>query len=458
MLLAKIQALLRRTYDFGGQTALLEHRDAILNTADAVLTYHGERIDLTKNEYRILQALLEQKGKGRQSGNLNGTALGNGQFCGREHPDCQREPAAEKAGQGRAARLYPYQSGHGVSGGIGGRHENFPGIISAGIWAVSGYFWHAAAFLCWYFLCTTCRRKPCCTAVCCRRCCICSGFSMHFRKYYQKCRTLRQMQQEIVITTQYLPSPEDVSEQAYQELVELLYQKQQELTQEWQVRYSDMMEYYTAWTHQMKTPIAAMRLHLQAADTPENHILLEDLQRIEQYVEMVLCYLRLDSDSTDYLFVRCDLDSVVRQAVRRFSSQFIHRKIRLEYEPLGCRVLTDEKWLLFVLEQVLSNALKYTRTGGIEIWLEDERGNRVSENPNLKQNTAPGICNTAPATLVIADSGIGIQPEDLPRIFAKRLHRRQWTGGQPCYRDRSVFKPEDPEKTGSRDHCGFPGG
>lgn len=103
-------------------------------------------------------------------------------------------------------------------------------------------------------------------------------FLVRFRKYYQKCRTLRQMQQEIVITTRHLPPPEDASEQAYQELVELLYQKQQELTQEWRVRYSDMMEYYTAWTHQMKTPIAAMRLHLQAADTPENHMLLEDLQ------------------------------------------------------------------------------------------------------------------------------------------------------------------------------------
>ena len=107
-------------------------------------------------------------------------------------------------------------------------------------------------------------------------------FLVRFRKYYQKCRTLRQMQQEIVITTRHLPPPENASEQAYQELVELLYQKQQELTQEWRVRYSDMMEYYTAWTHQMKTPIAAMRLHLQAADTPENHMLLEDLQRIEQ--------------------------------------------------------------------------------------------------------------------------------------------------------------------------------
>ena len=61
--MAKIQAVLRRTYDFSGQVSVLEHRGALLNTADATLTYQGERIDLTKNDYRILQALMERKGQ-----------------------------------------------------------------------------------------------------------------------------------------------------------------------------------------------------------------------------------------------------------------------------------------------------------------------------------------------------------------------------------------------------------
>ena len=63
VLTAKVQAMLRRTYDLGGQARLLQHRDAVLNTDDSTLTYHGERVELTKNEYRILQVLMENKGK-----------------------------------------------------------------------------------------------------------------------------------------------------------------------------------------------------------------------------------------------------------------------------------------------------------------------------------------------------------------------------------------------------------
>ena len=122
---------------------------------------------------------------------------------------------------------------------------------------------------------------------------------------------------------------------------------------------------------------------------------LEQLQSVEQYVEMVLGYLRLESPSSDYVIRNYALDDIVRQAVRKYASQFIRRRLRLEYTPLNVSVITDEKWLLFVIEQVLSNALKYTRSGSVSITLE------------------------APKTLCIRDTGIGIAPEDLPRVFEK---------------------------------------
>ena len=110
---------------------------------------------------------------------------------------------------------------------------------------------------------------------------------------------------------------------------------------------------------------------------------------------MVLMFLRLDSDSTDYVIREYDLDGIVRGAVKKFAGEFIGRKLRLDYQPLNTTVLTDEKWLSFVVEQLLSNALKYTPSGTISITLEQEQ------------------------TLCVRDTGIGIAPEDLPRVFEK---------------------------------------
>ena len=191
---------------------------------------------------------------------------------------------------------------------------------------------------------------------------------------------------------QQLNSPPGTEAYGYEEIIRNLYQREQALAQEQQRRETDRTDYYTTWVHQIKTPIASMRLALENEDSPLSRDLGEELQRIEQYAQMALTYQRLDSVDTDYVFRECAIDHVVKGALRKFAGPFIRKGIRLNYAPMDALVVTDEKWLSFVVEQLLSNALKYTPQGSVSIYLEE-------------------------GCLCIRDTGIGIAPEDLPRIF-----------------------------------------
>ena len=192
-----------------------------------------------------------------------------------------------------------------------------------------------------------------------------------------------------------LPSPRTLSEADDQAIMQRLLHDIRAAQSDLAAYRQDSTDYFTAWVHQIKTPLSVMRLQLQSEDTPENRAMLAELFQMEQYVTMALSYARLGNPTKDLVLTRVPLDPVIRQAIRDFAPLLIRKKLRLQYEPTAESALTDSKWLLFILHQLLSNAVKYT-----------ERG-RVS----IRVTSAPAI--------IVADTGIGIAPEDLPRVFEK---------------------------------------
>lgn len=215
------------------------------------------------------------------------------------------------------------------------------------------------------------------------------GF-LHFRRRHKALEEITDVRTSLLSD---LPEPENITDEDYRRIIELLGSEAASLESEASVRYKSMTDYYTVWAHQIKTPIASMKLALQNEDSAVSRRLSSELFKVEQYVEMVLAFLRLGSPSTDYVFEEYDLDSVIRASVKKFAPDFIGKKLRFEYEGVDKTVVTDEKWFSFVLEQIISNALKYTKEGSIRIFMSD------------------------PDTLCVKDTGIGIAPEDIPRIF-----------------------------------------
>lgn len=209
--------------------------------------------------------------------------------------------------------------------------------------------------------------------------------------YIRRVGELRELTRSIRVSIERLPEPRDGVEDAYDALLRELWDEKSKLDAEYSASRREAEDYYAMWAHQIKTPIAAMRLLLQQGAEPDRAAVSAELFRIEQYVEMVLSYQRLGSDTVDLVLRRSELDRVVRGCVRKFAGLFIMKKLPLELEETSLEVLTDEKWLSFVIEQLLSNALKYTKEGRIRIFAEGR-------------------------SLIIEDTGTGIAPEDIPRL------------------------------------------
>lgn len=166
-------------------------------------------------------------------------------------------------------------------------------------------------------------------------CALCLLFGAVFAAYditkaYRRHKFFEELHRRNTELISALPEPEGIVDSDYQQLISVLKEKIAEITAQTDSRIRDTVDYYTVWAHQIKTPIAAMRLTLQKEDVPEARRLASELSRIEQYVEMVLVFVRLGSDYSDYVFARQDIDEIIRNSVKKFASEFIDRRIRLE--------------------------------------------------------------------------------------------------------------------------------
>ena len=217
-------------------------------------------------------------------------------------------------------------------------------------------------------------------------------------KYRKKNSVLQNLRESIIYSIDNLPEVNGLIEEDYNMLINILFEEKAKVLAKVDMDMNEMIDYYTLWAHQIKTPIAAMRILIQSVEDDNNSYLLNELFKIEQYVEMVLGYLRMESMSSDLVLQSYSLDDIVRQVVRKYARLFIAKKIKLDFKELNTQVLTDEKWLVFVIEQIISNAIKYSKIEGtISIYMDKNKSK----------------------TLVIEDSGIGIEKEDLPRVFEK---------------------------------------
>ena len=158
---------------------------------------------------------------------------------------------------------------------------------------------------------------------------------------------------------------------------------------------NDLMDYYTLWAHQIKTPIAASSLLVgEIEDKKVKNQLEQELFKIESYVNIVLQYLRLESFHEDLVLKKENVEDLVKEIVKKYAIFFIQKGLSLHLHDLDRTIITDRKWFVVILEQVLSNSLKYTSQGGIEIYFQED-------------------------TLYIKDSGLGIQDADLLRVFER---------------------------------------
>jgi len=286
-----------------------------------------------------------------------------------------------------------------------------------------------------------------------------------YNRHCESLRLLSELRNNVPAMSDYKKRPEYMYEEYYQDCICALVQEKNKIQSELLNRQQDITAYYSMWVHQIKTPIAAMKLLLDE----EINLVLEaddkieendtriinvrekqnELFRIEQYVDMALQYTRLGSESNDFVLQRILLDEAIRPSIHKYAKLFIHKQLRLTYDPQQITAVSDKKWLGFVMDQLLSNAVKYTKRGGVTIQVRRTIPTQKATLETGAEKQKYWYEKETPAEecvqITVEDTGIGIRAEDLPRVCEKGYtgyngHADKYSTGIGLYLCQAILK------------------
>lgn len=221
-----------------------------------------------------------------------------------------------------------------------------------------------------------------------------SMFFIDYRIYLGHIKQIEYFKNNYLVESIYNLEERDYISEKYKHVISKMKSSIAEIEDGFENEFKEQEEFFMMWTHQVKLPISAIKLLIETEDDIDKKMIRSQLNRIDQYTNMIMAYVRLNSESSDFVFEEVNLDNVIKNCIKKFKIEFIHKKIKMEFHPTEQSIISDKKWLEFAIEQILSNSLKYTDEGLISIYYEDNK-------------------------LYIVDTGCGISEADLPRIFQK---------------------------------------
>ncbi|PKM43588.1 MAG: sensor histidine kinase, partial [Firmicutes bacterium HGW-Firmicutes-6] len=222
-------------------------------------------------------------------------------------------------------------------------------------------------------------------------------------KYYKKLKEISDL--EGLDWVNSLPIPVSSEQRIYNELLQKQYQVINQKLSEHQAKSIENREFITMWVHEIKTPIAASKLIIEnSLDHPSEEVLYsieDELDKIEDFVQMTLFHSRTDDFAKDYIINCFKLEKVVNECIKREFSSITNKNLNLQLKNLDLLIDSDEKWLGFIIKQILDNAIKYSAANGrISIYAESNEDEEM---------------------LIIEDEGAGIKEEDINRVFDKNF-------------------------------------